>query len=62
LKDKELKEPLRKYIIDHLCTSGERLDRLTGDIKDRAFLEYEVYSALMRQGIAAIPRLSPIKL
>jgi hypothetical protein len=70
LKDKELEKLLCKYITDHLCTLGEQLDRLTGDIgnedvktyinvvfKDRAFLEYEVYSALMRQGIAAIPRL-----
>jgi len=68
--DERLKRLLCEYVVDHLCTLGEQLAELKGDIDnkdvetylnkvfvERAFLEYEVYSALIRQGIAAIPRL-----
>ena len=70
LKDGKLGGPLCEYVVDHLCTLGEQLMRRGPTINNedvrvylnkvfvqRAFLEYEVYSALVRQGIAAIPRL-----
>ena len=68
----EYKGMLCEYITEHLCTLGVQLTKRSDtrgirneDIKnyvkkvlgDRGFLEYEVYSALLRQGIAAIPRL-----
>jgi len=70
LKDEGLKKLLCGYVINHLCTLSEHLIRRSSDIRNedvkaylnivfeqRAFLEYEAYSALIQQGVAAIPRL-----
>jgi len=73
VQSEEVKRLLSNYITDHLCTLGEQLNRAQQpigiiEIEDiqtyinevfvkRGFLEYEVYSALVRQGIAAIPRI-----
>jgi hypothetical protein len=70
LKDEGLKKLLCGYVINHLCALSEHLIRLSSDIRNedveaylnkvfiqRAFLEYEVYSALIQQSVAAIPRL-----
>jgi len=70
LKDEGLKKLLCGYVVNHLCALSEHLIRLSGDIRNedveaylnkvfiqRAFLEYEVYSALIQQSVAAIPRL-----
>ena len=67
-QNKGVKELLCEYIIEHLCALREQKqpnELLIEDIKtyinkvfvNRSFLEYEVYSALVRQGIAAIPQL-----
>lgn len=72
VEDGRLKAHLCDYIVRHLDKLSEEM-RLRGmpidDIKiylnevfvKRSFLEYEVYSALLQQGIAAIPGLRFLK-